>query len=111
MVGGRTTERRFGRGGSFGKRAVEREDRRVAGFAWRVEGDCVGQSTTITAAQIWLISASTSMVQIYGVPQTSNTGGGGSGGSSTLQGLTDVSEAASMKDRLLRHSLERLRRT
>jgi len=56
----------------------------------------VGQSTTITAAQIWLISASTSMVQIYGVPQTSNTGGGGSGGSSTLQGLTDVSEAASM---------------
>src|ERR1035437_7977407 len=56
----------------------------------------VGQSTTITPAQIWLISASTSMVQIYGVPQTSNAGGGGSGGSSTLQGLTDVSEAASM---------------
>src|ERR1035437_7164391 len=54
-----------------------------------------GQSTTITAAQIWLISASTSMVQIYGVPTVSG-GGGGSGGASTLQGLTDVSDAASM---------------
>src|ERR1035437_2540285 len=34
-----------------------------------------GQSTTITAAQIWLISASTSMVQIYGVPTVSGGGG------------------------------------
>src|ERR1035437_6946122 len=34
----------------------------------------VGQSTTVTAGEIWLISASNSEVQIYGVPQASGSG-------------------------------------
>src|ERR1035437_7240092 len=34
----------------------------------------VGQATTVTAGDVWLISGSNSEVQIYGVPQASGSG-------------------------------------